>query len=335
MENFVENIADKLLTYEGFYFPVKNFSGQLNKANIIQHVYKWLNQFNLEDQERLARITSNILEKTYIQKDEEQKFIKALFENPHVKKGNLVAYPLTIQRNGLSQKQMIELYKKIVEDNGYEYDLNNFIYLDDFMFSGGRVFTDISNFIPLVQKNITLLVVVVGWHRSGQWTQSQKINEKIKNHQKLNGVAINIEWLSLPQARMENRLTYMNQSDVLWPMEKTLDLPELSNRKIQGFKYRTGFIQGQVFDNHEDRIFLEKICLKYGFQIIDKCISLNRTTRPLGNSSFDFGFGGLVFNYRNCPNNTPLIFWWGSNDPCSPMSHQWYPLMPRRTYNHG
>ena len=51
--------------------------------------------------------------------------------------------------------------------------------------------------------------------------------------------------------------------------------------------------------------------------------------KPLGISSFPgFGFGALLFSYRNCPNNTPLAFWWGDWNGNS----TWYPLFQRKTY---
>ncbi|WP_218951771.1 hypothetical protein [Acinetobacter sp. YH12041] len=332
MDQFIDYISNKLLTYEGFSEPLMDKNGNTDKKRMVVHVYTWLKQFDPDEQENLVRITANLLQKAYIEKNYEQQFIEKQFENELIRRGNLIATPLTIQRNGESQKTMVGFYNKLVEEKGLEYDTQNYLYLDDFMFSGGRVFNDLSNYIPLIKRNITIIVLVIGWHTSGQYYQANALGKKIEKHNKENNLNIELKWLSIENLRLENRLIYNNRSDVLWPMEQTLDLPELMTRKIPGFKYRTGFIESKIFDNHNDRIFLEKICLKYGFKIIDRCTNVHKTTRPLGNSKFDYGFGGLIFNYRNCPNNTPLIFWWGSNDPHHFMSRQWYPLMPRRVY---
>ncbi|OTG73064.1 hypothetical protein B9T38_05465 [Acinetobacter sp. ANC 4218] len=332
MQEYINNIVEKLKNYKGFYFPIITSGGELSPTALQQHVQTWLNQFEEHERFSLARITSDLLNKRYIEEHEEKKFIDSLFNNNGIKKDNLVATPLTIQRNGESQKVMVDYYKSVVAEKGYEYNPSVFIYLDDFMFSGGRVFNDLSNFISIIKKDMTIVVVVLGWHEYGQWYQSNRLEEKIREHNKNNNLNVEIEWLSIPAARMENRKSYMNCSDILWPMEETLNLSELASKKIENFSYRLGFVKNSTFDNNQDRLFLEKICLKYGFKIIEKCISPSTTTKPLGNSLYGYGFGGLVFNYRNCPNNTPIIFWWGSTNPFDPMSTQWYPLMPRRVY---
>jgi hypothetical protein len=57
---------------------------------------------------------------------------------------------------------------------------------------------------------------------------------------------------------------------------------------------------------------LEQEFLKAGAVIRAENNNLNRYARPLGNRIMEsFGFGALIVTYRNCPNNSPLVFWAG------------------------
>lgn len=334
MEHYINNVIDVLMGYRGFYFPVINSQGMLDEVHLRNHVLTWLNQFDESERGTLIRLTSDLLTKRFITENEEQEFISNVLNTVPIRNVTSVAIPLLIQGDGDSQRIMVNYYKQLVDQHGYNYDTSKLIYLDDFMFSGRRVFSDLSDFIPSIRQSVTIYVAVLGWHKYGQWYYRELLQQQINLHNREFNLKIKIEWFySCSEALLENRKKYNYQSDILWPMEDTFNSEDLLPFKLHQHNYRNGFVANSTFDNNTDRMFLEKICLKYGYKIIDRCNHTNPTTKPLGNSLFDFGFGGLVFNYRNCPNNTPLIFWWGSNDPNKTiMYNQWYPLMPRRTY---
>ncbi|WP_336942539.1 hypothetical protein [Acinetobacter modestus] len=334
MEQYINNVVDILMGYRGFYFPVLNSQGMLEVAHLRNHVLTWLNQFDESERGTLIRLTSNLLTKRFITENEEQEFISNVLNTVPIRNVADVATPLLIQRDGGSQRVMVSHYMQLVGTYGYTYDNSKFIYLDDFMFSGRRVFSDLSAFIPSIRQSVTIYVAVLGWHSYGQWYYRELIQQKINLHNREFNLKIKIQWFySSSEALLENRKSYKSKSDTLWPMENTLNSEDLRPFKLHDYNYRDSFEKNSTFENNMDRMFLESICLKYGYKIIGRCNSINPTTKPLGNSIFDYGFGGLVFNYRNCPNNTPLIFWWGSNDSNNTiMYNQWYPLMPRRTY---
>ncbi|MFW2060396.1 phosphoribosyltransferase-like protein [Acinetobacter baumannii] len=334
MEQYINNVVDILKEYKGFYFPVLNAHGVLEEAHLRSHVLTWLNQFEESERGTLIRLTSNLLTKRFIKENKEQEFISNVLNTNPIRVAANVALPLSVQQDGESQRVMAEFYSQLVDRYGYNYDDSKFVYLDDFMFSGRRVFSDLSVFITSLRQSVTIYVAILGWHNYGQWYYRELLQQKINAHNREFNLKVKVEWFySCSDSLLENRKTYNYKSDILWPMEDTFNSEDLLPFKIHNYNYRNGFEANSTFDNNTDRMFLERICLKYGYKIMDRCNRVNPTTKPLGNSLFDYGFGGLVFNYRNCPNNTPLIFWWGSNDPNNTiMYNQWYPLMPRRTY---
>lgn len=240
--------------------------------------------------------------------------------------------PLEIQGNGQSQKNLVQHYKFFFDEHDQiTYAHDKVIYLDDFIFSGGRIYQDLTNWIPLQKKSHKIYVAVMGYH-SSIWKTKRDLQNKIQeNNQKNN---LNSRLIFLESLELENRLSKKNESDILWPMIKFFQNDEYKRYLDPKFNHRDGFINTSynLFQTNEERVKFEDICLKYGFKIIERCKNTHKTTKPLGNSYFGYGFGGLVFNYRNCPNNTPLIFWWGSGDISKPIYNQWYPLMPRNCY---
>ncbi|HBR3844916.1 TPA: hypothetical protein L9Z98_005774, partial [Klebsiella pneumoniae] len=139
----------------------------------------------------------------------------------------------------------------------------------------------------------------------------------------------------------ENKFIMRNQSDVFWPKEENVNIPNnldpirfISTAPQGQAPGRTGFAASYVFENGNDRDRFEKILCEKGFYIISLCNNPAASMKPLGYKTYrGLGFGGTIFTYRNCPNNTPLVFWWGNPnmEDWNPLS-KWYPLMMRKTY---
>lgn len=75
-----------------------------------------------------------------------------------------------------------------------------------------------------------------------------------------------------------------------------------------------------LFSSEENRIRYEKIILKKSIQYY-QFIQDRLRSRPLGyglNHDISFGFGTMIFTWRNVPFNTPLVFWYSPND-CTPL----------------
>ncbi len=213
---------------------------------------------------------------------------------------------------------------------------NSYVYIDDFIFSGGRVTQDLIPWLESLTENSELTIGLIGWYKSGQYQASKKISSKIEQIKQAKRITIKLHFVYMDNYWiLENTKFNRNFSENLWPTESLINNNDLIENKLEGVTYRTFFGEQRVFRNQSERDFFEYISLKYGFKIIEKSQYPNIKTRALGNHFYDYGFGGLVFNYRNCPNNVPLIFWWGSTNPYDPISAHWYPLMQRRTYQNG
>ncbi|ENU09288.1 hypothetical protein F997_02737 [Acinetobacter calcoaceticus NIPH 13] len=331
MQENLNKIFSILKTYENFELYMLNHDGSVNDDLLKNHISLWISQFDKSEQEFMVLIAAKLLEERFITKEEEIDFIKNLFSNNILSKNKTMPFPLDIQKNGNSQTRLIGHYNFFMSSFGYSYAEDSVIYLDDFIFSGGRVFEDLSNWIPLQEKSYKIYVVVIGCH-TNFWRIEKLLNEKINHTNITKGINLSINFIKLNE--LENRLFRKNQSDVLWPMDHFFRNERYQHLIDPSFNYRDGFIATpqSFFTNNDDRVRFENICLKYGFEIIQRCQNPNRTTRPLGIHRYSYGFGGLVFSYKNCPNNTPLLFWWGSSNPASPMYNQWHPLMPRRIY---
>lgn len=331
MQENLNRIFSILSTYENFEPYMLNDDQSVNSSLLRNHINLWVSQFDDSEKEFMVEITAKLLEQRFITKDEEICFVKALFQNPSLLKNGTMPDPLTIQRKGQSQARLVQHYTSHANTLNISYSTDSVIYLDDFIFSGGRVFEDLSNWIPLQNKSYRIYVVVIGYH-TNIWRIEKLLKEKIALTNRSKGINLTLNILRCIE--LENRLVKKNQSDVLWPMNNFFQNERYQHLIDPSFKYRDGFIATpqSFFKNNDERVRLENICLKYGFEIISRCHNPNSRTKPLGIHRYNYGFGGLVFSYKNCPNNTPLIFWWGSSDPSDPMYNQWHPLMPRRIY---
>lgn len=334
MQDALNKIFDYLKDYENFESYMLNYDRSINDELLHKHIEKWIAQFENSEQKFIASTVVKLLENRYITKQEEIKFIEDLFKDQSLILNNTMPTPLEIQGNGKSQKHLVQHYKKVFSQHPeINYSQDRVIYLDDFIFSGGRIYQDLTNWIPRQEKSHKIYISVIGCH-SSIWRTKNELQDKIlENNQKNN---LNSSLIFLDCCELENKLSKRNESDILWPMLKFFQTEEYKKYEVPNFTYRNGFIETpySLFKSNDERVRFENICLKYGFKIIEKCQTIHSTTKPLGNCRFNgYGFGGLVFNYRNCPNNTPLIFWWGSGDIHKPhLYNQWHPLMPRTVY---
>jgi hypothetical protein len=208
---------------------------------------------------------------------------------------------------------------------------NVFIYLDDILFTGNRVATDLEAWIRNAAPNAaTLHIVLVAFHTSGQYYLS---TNRLKKAVDASGKAIKINYWRAVE--LENRNAYRDRSDVLWPAvlpgvpEVQQYLPKQGRFPIE--LRPPGNQQQSIFSSEAGRQVLESEFLIAGAKILAKTTNPKEVIRPLGFGMFGLGFGSTVVTYRNCPNKCPLALWWGEPGSCNP-AMQWYPLLPRKTY---
>lgn len=249
------------------------------------------------------------------------------------------SHMLDIQQNGHSQSEIRALFgDALMERCGLKLDCcghpdGAFIYLDDVLFSGGRIGDDLECWITgEAPAKATVHVIVIAAHRFGEWKCTSRVRAAAKNAGKI------IDFHFWAALRIENRNRYRNKSEVLWPTaipdDADLKAYMAEEQKYPFVARQSGEIpEHAFFSSEQGRQLLERELLLAGMRIRSFSQNPNRALRPLGFSPFGLGFGSMIATYRNCPNNTPLALWWG--DPKADADHpfsKWYPLLPRKTY---
>lgn len=301
-------------------------------------VERWVSQFPEEAQDSILAEVDHLLSKTYVSRDNMTLFLRGLSthtgfcdDDPTAfwKSANL----LDIQQGGNSQREMLAMFDEILQQ-GVGLTLADcgsrngpFIYLDDGVFGGGRVLQDVSSWIEKsAPAEGELRIVVAALHTLGRYYVNKKIAELKARTDK----GISVSWWRIHA--VENRRSFKNQSDVLWPtavppgrLAKAYVRYLTEEEPAYKLELRSPGSAGKnaFFSSDEARTLLEQQFLLAGLRIREMCPDLPETARPLGATLLKtFGFGSTIVTFRNCPNNCPLALWAG--DP-------WYPLFPRST----
>lgn len=309
-----------------------------------EHVDRWVQQFSAAVQEPLLAELNHVLVNTYFSKKFVTDFFAHQIQHDKLAGANhcqfwQTANFLNIQQHGHSQREILALFGEsltancgiALDDCGSEG--GPFIYLDDVVFSGGRIGTDlkawIQNDAPAKAK---VHILVIGTHRLGEW----QCLEGLKKAATEAGKQIVFScWAAI---RFENRKKYKYTAEVLWPAEVPADADLAAYMALETkfpFEPRTagGVLENKIFSGEPGRQLIERELLLAGVKIRAGCNDPKKSIRPLGFGHFGLGFGSTVVTYRNCPNNCPLALWWGDPDATSGAFH-WYPLLPRKTYQH-
>ncbi|MFZ2754534.1 MAG: hypothetical protein WAZ48_13955 [Lysobacteraceae bacterium] len=307
------------------------------------HVDRWVSQFTPVNQLAFLREFNHVVKQTFLNKDNFVGFLDRLVTNSALVGASPNTYWasanfLKIQKRGQSQKQMVSLMgERIAERLGLDIARSgspqgDFIYLDDVLFTGGRISTDLSAWIEgAAPGNATVKVITIALHTSGHYyIESRRLREAIAR----SGKNVRISFWKLFD--VENRRYHKNTSDVLWPASIPNDAAVqayVAAQKAYPVELRVAGNRGTlgIFSSEEGRDVLEQEFLIAGVKIRSLAQNLNDFYRPLGCGSFGVGFGSTIVTYRNCPNNCPLAMWWGNPEETSGALH-WYPLLPRKTY---
>lgn len=307
-----------------------------------EHVLRWLSQFTPEFQLSFLREFNHVIKETFITEAHIRDFLTGIIKNKNITNGLQpsqfwkTANILNIQKNGFSQKDMLNTFEALMRESE-ELELNQcggvtgeFFYLDDAMFSGLRMHSDLKEWFTIsAPKNAVVNIIVAVDHQGTYWHKS----ELIKLASEL-GKNITFKFWNL--FKIEDRKMYRDQSEVLWPsiipdddsvrsyLDKGNDYPLELRSPISPTP--------GLFSSEAGRQVLESEFFKAGARIISRCNEPNANMRPLGFSKFGVGFGSMIVTYRNCPNNCPLALWWGDATVQSG-GLNWYPLLPREGYS--
>lgn len=325
---------------------IANILKDFRKGEIVpptpEHVDRWVRQFDACVQVPILRELHYVLKQTYFSKERVSEFFKRIFNSREIAGEDVCdfwqsANILNIQQNGTSQQEIRNLFGSILLEK-CDLDIDScgtddgpYIYLDDVLFTGNRIISDLKNWIPSAPDNATVYIIVIAKHLLGEYWCKRNLNQVAADNNK------NISFKFYEDVELENRLSNKDYSDVLWPTahpEDDLASEYLSGCLASGFEARQAGVHKSFFSSEEGRQLLETQFLLAGIKIINFCQMPNSKMKPLGYSQFNPGFGSTIVTYRNCPNNCPLALWWG--DPDSHISHpfsKWYPLVQRKTYS--
>jgi hypothetical protein len=296
------------------------------------HVDRWVSQFPAAVRDPILSELLHVFNWAYFSRAKVQTFIDSVVVSTNFAGANPSEFwqgvkVLDLQTAGNSQKDMLTLLGDSLQlQCGLTMGLcgvspHTYLYLDDAVFSGGRVRADLIKWIkeaaPVKAK---IVVLVIGLHKGGEWYSTKMVRETA------NAVGKTIELAWWRVARLEDRKSEINNSDVLRPTELPADaatqayvagLNQAPIIRMVGGKSPIGIFSGEA-----GRHLLEQEFLTAGVRVRNMCPHFDKYMRPLGRMMFEsLGFGSTIVTYRNCPNNAPLVFWAG--DP-------WYPLFPRK-----
>lgn len=261
-----------------------------------------------------ARTRPNVLKKTYFSKANVSQFFA--YQIRHKKLAGeascdfwRAAHLLDIQHHGYSQTEIHELFGEALRDQcGLE--VGNcgsvggaFMYLDDVLFSGGRIGTDISAWIAVeAPARVAVHILVIATHRLGEWQCAERLRKAAADA----GKELKLHcWAAV---RFENRKAHRNTSEVLWPAAVPNDAElkaYIAGEERFPFEPRQpgGKLKHAIFSSEEGRQLLERELLLAGMRIRSFSQNPSRALRPLGFSAFGLGFGGC----RSHPSpNKPL-----------------------------
>lgn len=330
-EQLLASVAKTIQTYRQGELPIPDSA----------HVARWLDQFTPAHQLSFLREFDHVMKQTFLTRASVIGFLQNLVTNPKLVGADPRAYwlranVLNIQKAGQSQRSMVALFgEALASQCGLSIDQcgspdGAFIYLDDVLFTGGRIATDLGAWINnAAPKRATVEVILMALHTSGHYfLASQRLRRLIDD----SGKNIKVNFWQLVE--LENQRHKRDDSAVLWPAVVPADHDVhayiASEKKFPLQLRNPGGALGP-FSSEAGRQMLEHEFLVAGVKIRSKSKHPNDFVRPLGNSGFGVGFGSMLATYRNCPNNCPLAIWWGNPEVAQGALH-WYPLLSRKTY---
>src|SRR5262249_14734069 len=145
------------------------------------------------------------------------------------------------QGGGNSQTEMLAIFAAALKKAcGLDLDQcgkkpRAFVYLDDAVFTGGRIRTDLGSWFQSddCPETVNVHVVTIALHRGGQWYADGRIKESAGKA----GRTLTIAWWRC--VGIEDRKAYVNNSDVLRPT--SLPDCELTRAYAESLKYKPVF----------------------------------------------------------------------------------------------
>lgn len=288
-QKLCESVADTIKSYR---------QGEITQRTA-DDVDRWLSQFTPANQLAFIREFAHVIEHTFATRDDFAKYLDMLLVEPKLVGDNARKFwsgvtILNIQKEGNSQSDMIQLLQqRSVEQFGIEAgshpDSNEYIYLDDFIFTGGRVKQDLADWVNYkAPASGVLHIIVIARHRG-----SYQLKDDIQALFQCSGKDFEVNIWNEENLWIENRKTYRNKANVLWPVSYP-DEPVIA-AFIGGLPTNKPFFPRTPlpqtvwpFSTEYGRQILEKEFLLAGIRILNRCSSVKANMKPLG-----FSFLGI------------------------------------------
>jgi hypothetical protein len=153
------------------------------------HVNRWISQFPAEVRDPILTELLHVFGRTYFSRANFQTFIDSIITNANFAGPDPCQFwqgvrVLNLQTAGNSQKDMIALLAESLQRQcGLPLALcgavpHTYLYLDDALFSGGRIRSDVLKWIDEdAPDEVDLTVLVIASHAYGEWDTGKKIKE--------------------------------------------------------------------------------------------------------------------------------------------------------------
>lgn len=290
----------------------------------VDHVRKWLNQFE-NNHDVIAYETANILEKYYVTEKNMRDFSKIVIDRIREKFNDDFTI-IETQGQKKSQTLIVDFIKKNGLSSEFfdtEEPKKNIIYLDDFVFSGNTLQSDLRTWLGgnLNVRNSIVRILTIGKYNY-EANRQVKYLEGLFKERKIEFTIESLKTFCFSDNFQLNSNSLSN---------KIVDMYICNN--LGGARVPPRVRGGYLITDRTNREIYETEMAKAGIKIINFCREPNKVMKPLGYSYVGLGFGGALFSYRNCPNTAPLAFWWGDPNPSNNDDNhpfrKWFPLMQR------
>ena len=300
------------------------------------HVDRWVCQFAPADQVTILEEMRALLHAYYVSREDARYFLAGVLRHPDlfgrdVRAGLRATRFLNIQRKGQSQADLLVLVDEILQaEHGLRLadcgaHPRAYVYLDDCLFSGVTALKDLKDALPSLTPRTTLHLVVI----AAYWRGLDHFRAELERLARPAQIQVKVwrahEFYDLPDVP--------TRYDALWPRPSAVDgavrayLRTLHNGHRPRDLFRPDGVpfEDTLFSSATARDVVERAFVQAGARLVLQSRVPNPYQRPLGyEQAPSLGFGAFFVTYRNCPNNCPLVLWWG-------VANRWYPLFPRKT----
>jgi hypothetical protein len=305
-------------------------------------IQKWIGQFDGLDRLFILQELESIFKKSYFSQTRTRLHLKHLLEV----RGKALGYPntkdflkdavlLDCQPEGKSQKALLVLVKKIIEED-FELEISevgsskkkHYIYIDDVLCTGTTFHQNILDWSNTEEDGVKMIDKIkskainlnVIYLAASEKAYDKKIGQFYYDFYRSNaekGFHILVgRWIEKSSLKPLNA----NQPQSVYDYEQEVIEQANQHAAKKGFNayspdfYRTeDSISEDFFTSAENRNRIENIFLAKGVEILSRANITKQNIRPLGfalPATKTFGFGALFFTWRNIANNTPLVFWY-------------------------